>query len=84
MLRRGFFTSSPAWTMISYPSKAMNVKPMATKTLPTPVGKKGSKWAKGAGRVKMRQRPPAMKTPMTASLPRVTMLPVIPVSEVPR
>jgi hypothetical protein len=29
MLRLGSFTSSPHWAMISYPSKAMKVRPMA-------------------------------------------------------
>jgi hypothetical protein len=34
----GFFTSSPVWTIISYPSKAINVNPIAATIPPIPKG----------------------------------------------
>ena len=81
----GLITSSPDWAMISYPSKAMKVSPMATTIPSTPLGMKSSvnrlcQW----GVRSMAIRPKKTKRSRMASLVIVTTLPMEPVSEAPR
>ena len=45
----GFFTSSPVRTIISYPSKAIKVKPIVATRPPTPFGKKSAKFLVQSG-----------------------------------
>ena len=84
MFRVGSITSSLHWAITSYPWKAMKVSPMALKTAPNPMGRKGSKFPFHSGIPRMAQRPKPMNRRMTITLERVTMFPAFPVSEAPR
>ena len=44
MFLLGFLTSSPVWTIISYPSNAIKVKPIAATSPAKPIGKKSEKF----------------------------------------
>ena len=82
--RLGSRTSSLHWAMISYPSKAMKVRPMAMTTLPKPLGMKSVNVACQSGRRRVMITPKTMNTARMTILPIVTTLPALPVSEAPR
>src|SRR5215218_9100405 len=83
MLRFGFLTSSPVWTMISYPSKAMKVRPIAANKPGMPIGIKSAKLVVGLGLLYIVQEPATIRQRTAPSCTIVTIVPVLPVSEVP-
>jgi hypothetical protein len=80
----GCFTSSLTVAMRSYPSKAMKVRPMATRTPLNPLGNMGVNSAKAVGRWNKASRPKAMNTPKITILAIVTTFSALPVTSAPR
>ena len=84
-LTAGLMASSPDWAMISYPSKAMKVSPMATTMLSGPLGMNPVvKRVCQASVRNMARNPKRANRPRMTILVMVTMLPTVPVSEAPR
>ncbi len=83
-LRLGLITSSPLCAMISYPSNAMNVSPIAMITPVSPLGMNPSLNRKCHASVRPSAiRPKITNRPRIATLASVMMLPTAPVSDAP-
>ena len=86
MFRFGFLISSLDWAMISYPSNAMNVRPIAMKILPRllmPSGSMGKNLSLRFGCVSIALMPKKMNSPRATNFRIVTMFSTLTVSLTP-
>ena len=84
MFRFGFLISSPACEIISYPSNAMNVNPIASAIPVIPSGIKSVKFSDQFGFANaIAPTAAATSTPIIASCVNVIAFPTLPVSDDP-